>query len=72
MGGNCVSQVAPPHIELQIMDQGLVQWEDGGSRNIELFGQACRMYTLSGSMFFLQNSIKLKLALKLALELSHI
>jgi hypothetical protein len=54
------------------MDQGLVQWEDGGSRNIELFGQACRMYTLSGSMFFLQNSIKLKLALKLALELSHI
>ncbi|KAH8967731.1 hypothetical protein BDL97_03G091600 [Sphagnum fallax] len=36
LGGICVGQAAP-HVELQIMDEDLVR--DGGSRNIEFFGQ---------------------------------
>ncbi len=36
LGGICVGQAAP-HVELQIMDEELVR--DGGSRNIEFFGQ---------------------------------
>jgi acyl-activating enzyme 14 len=36
LGGICVGQAAP-HVELQILDEELVR--DGGSRNIEFFGQ---------------------------------